>query len=346
MQDLERQLRDTKNDLYDAQTTIDNLRTQLHKVKTSGKADNDDGRPDLFVTSSDSLQSRLALNRSPSSPSSSPSLNPFHDYSNLRCQIIKLSDGIFKAPPGWAVVSKSVRRRERKFFSLITPPNPIHLPDRKYVEQILDVFREKVENMLYIMNWPEFEANMDLMYREADNGVVSPNTRWSFVRFFFGLLGFTMIWSQDDEICRDEDRGYVGHQFIAVAYQMPLTTTHFHLDDVRAGLQIIFWLKSAHFLQLAHVWSGATIKIAQELGMAPKEILLIIGLHQELESLPSTFRDERRRVWWYLYAFDRYVVCIPFIIVASLPHRPTGKWRYTMQIRMFHSLSGTSESIL
>ena len=76
-----------------------------------------------------------------------------------------------------------------------------------------------------------------------------------------------MIWSQDDRICRGHDRSYVGHEFIAVAYKMPLFTTHFHLDDVRAGLQVIFWLKSAHFLELAHVWSGATIKIAQELGI-------------------------------------------------------------------------------
>jgi hypothetical protein len=37
---------------------------------------------------------------------------------------------------------------------------------------------------------------------------------------------------------------------------------------VRAGLQVIFWLKSAHFLQLAHVWAGATVKIAQELGIS------------------------------------------------------------------------------
>ena len=134
------------------------------------------------------------------------------------------------------------------------------------MEQILDVFRETLEKMLYIMNWAEFEANMDAMYKDSVDGIVPISTRQSFVRFFFGLLGFTMIWSQDDRICRGHDRSYVGHEFIAVAYKMPLSTTHFHLDDVRAGLQVIFWLKLAHFLPLAHIWSGATIKIAQELG--------------------------------------------------------------------------------
>lgn len=270
VQDLERQLRDTKNDLYDAQTTITNLRAQLNVSKTTGKTDEDDGKPDLFVTSSDSFKSRMSLHTE-SSPPSTPLLNPFHDYAPLRRQIIRLGAGIFKAPPGWGIVTKQVRRRERKFLELIQPPNPIRLPDRAYAEQILDVFREKVEEMLYIMNWPEFEQNMDNMYKEAVNGVVSPNTRWSFVRFFFGLLGFTMIWSQDDGICKGQSRSYVGHEFIAVAYQMPLTTMHFHLDDVRAGLQITFWLKCAHILQLAHVWSGATIKIAQELGMSVKD---------------------------------------------------------------------------
>jgi hypothetical protein len=272
VQDLERQLRDTKNDLYDAQTTIDNLRTQLHMYKTTGKTEDDDGgHPDLYVTSSDSLKARLALSKSsdtsPSSTHSIPSINPFHDYDPLRRQIIRLSNGIFKAPPGWGIAGKHVKRRDAKFVELIKLTHPIRLPDRKYAEQILDIFREKVEQMLYIMNWPEFEVNMDTMYRESVDGFVPPTTRLSFVRFFFGLLGFTMIWSQDDRICRGRDRSYVGHEFIAVAYQMPLTTTRFHLDDVRAGLQVIFWLKTAHFLELAHVWSGATIKIAQELGL-------------------------------------------------------------------------------
>ena len=268
MQDLERQLRDSKNDLYDAQTKIDSLQAQLHALKTTGKHDIDDGHPDLYVTSSDSLKARLALSGAgPSSPPPAHSINPFHDYAPLRRQIIRLSDGIFKAPPGWGIVTKQTKRRDVKFLKLIEVQYPIRLPDRKYVEQILDVFRETLEKMLYIMNWPEFEANMDAMYRDSVDGTVPVSTRQSFVRFFFGLLGFTMIWSQDDRICRGHDRSYVGHEFIAVAYKMPLLTTHFHLDDVRAGLQVIFWLKSAHFLELAHIWSGATIKIAQELGM-------------------------------------------------------------------------------
>ena len=48
MQDLERQLRDTKNDLYDAQTKIESLQAQLHDLKTNGKLENDDGHPDLL----------------------------------------------------------------------------------------------------------------------------------------------------------------------------------------------------------------------------------------------------------------------------------------------------------
>jgi hypothetical protein len=269
VQDLERQLRDTKNDLYDAQTKIDNLQAQLQLAKATGKLDNDEGHPDLYVTSSDSLKTRRAL--SETSPSLTPnaiSINPFHDYAPLRRQIIRLSDGIFKPPPGWGIFTKQVNRRDAKLLKLMTIQRPIRLPDRKYAEEILDVFRESAEKMLYIMNWPEFDLNMDTMYRDSVDGLVPPSTRHSFVRFFFGLLGFTMIWNQDDRICRGRDRGYVGHEFIAVAYQMPLSSTRFHLDDVRAGLEVTFWLKSAHFLQLAHVWAGATIKIAQELGLS------------------------------------------------------------------------------
>lgn len=300
VQDLERQLRDTRNDLCDAQTTIDQLRAQVHLLKTSGMQhrDDDDGHPDLYVTSSDTLKARQSLSRSlegsPSLTPSAPVVNPFHDYTPLRKQIIQLGDGIFKAPPGWGIMSKSTRRREAKFLQLVDIQYPIRLPDRKFADLIIEVFRESVERFLYIMNWPEFESNVDLLYRESVDGIVPNTTRHSFVRFFFGLLGFTMIFSQDDRICRGRDRSYVGHEFIAVAYQMPLKTAHFHLDDVRAGLQVIFWLKSAHFLSLAHVWAGATVKMAQEL-----------GLHQEMESLPGNIRDERRRVWWYLYVFDR-----------------------------------------
>lgn len=254
-----------------------------------------DGHPDLYVTSSDSLKTRLALSRhSPTLTPPSSAVTPLHDYTNVRRQIVRLSDGIFKAPPGWGVHTKQRERREAKFLQLMKVQYPVTLPDRAFAEQVLDVFRETLEKMLYIMNWPEFEENMDAMYRDSTDGSVPPGTRDSFVRFFFGILGFTMIWSQDDRICRGRDRSYVGHEFIAVVYAMPLSVTHFHLDDVRAGLQVTFWLKSAHFLELAHVWSGATIKIAQEL-----------GLHQELEGIPSTIRDERRRVWWYCYVFDR-----------------------------------------
>lgn len=274
MQDLERQLRDTKNDLYDSQRENDSLKAQLHALEAAGKLDVDNGHPDLFVTSSDSLKARLSLSEpSPSSPPFAHSINPFHDYAPLRRQIIRLSDGIFKAPPGWGIVTKRVKRRDAKFLKLIEVQYPLRLPDRKYVEQVLDVFREVGEKMLYIMNWPEFEANVASMYRDSIDGTVPASTRESFVRFFFGLLGFTMIWSQDDRICRGNDRGYVGHEFIAIAYKMPLLKTRFHLDDVRAGLLVTFWLKSAHFLELSHVWSGATIKIAQELGIVLKYLV-------------------------------------------------------------------------
>lgn len=222
------------------------------------------------MTSSDSLKVRLALSRpsdiSPTSTTSTQFVNPFHDYAPLRKQIIRLSDGIFKAPPGWGIVTKQLKRREENFLRLMKLDHPIRLPDRKFAEQVVEIFRESVEKMLYIMNWQEFEASMDTMYRESVDGFLSPHARLSFVRFFFGLLGFTMIWTQDDRICYGRDRGYVGHEFIAVAYQVPLTTTHFHLDDVRAGLQVTFWLKTAHFLPLAHIWLGMTVKIAQELG--------------------------------------------------------------------------------
>jgi len=250
---------------------IDNLLLQLRILQTAGKTDTNDGHPDLYVTSSDSLKARLALSRSSeNSPSSTPAIaltNPFHDYTPLRKEIIRLSDGIFKAPPGWSIPTKSVSRREEKFLKLMHLSLPIRLPERKRTELILDIFREKVEKMLYIMNWPEFEQNVELMYSQSVNGLVPASTRFSFVRFFFGLLGFTMIWTQDERICGvGEESGFAGHEYMAVAYQMPLTTQHFHLDDVRAGLQVIFWLKCANFLPLAHVWCGSTIKIATELG--------------------------------------------------------------------------------
>ena len=340
VQDLERQLRDKTNDLYDAHQHIDHLQEQLRTQKSNMSADKDEGHPDLYVTSSESLKARQALLRSsdisPTDTPSTQSINPFHDFAPVRKQIIRLGDGIFKAPPGWGVVTKQVKRREAQFAQLIKAPYPVRLPPRPYAEQILDVFREHVEKMLYIMNWPEFEANMDAMYQDSVDGVVPSSARHSFVRFFFGLLGFTMIWSQDDRICRGQDLSYAGHEFIAVAYQMPLTTTHFHLDDVRAGLQVTFWLKCAHYLQLAHIWSGANIKIAQEL-----------GLHQELEGLPSTIRDERRRVWWYVYAFDRYTRTLEQTfsdVTVSLPLRHMEKWSFTMPIRMFRSHLVTNDS--
>jgi Fungal specific transcription factor domain len=313
VQELERQLRDAKNDLCDARTTIDNLRVQLHEARANATrrgsqddnstwVDDGGGRPDLYVTSSDTLKARQALSRSlEGSPQSTPVLpltNPFHDYSPLRRQIIQLSDGIFKPPPGLGILTKSEKRREATFVQLMKVDLPVRLPPRDLTDLIIEVFREKVEKFLYIMNWAEFETNLDALYAESVNDILPSSVRESFVRFFFAILGFTMIFSQDDRICRGRDRAYVGHEFIAVAYQMPLHRTSYDLDDVRAGLPIIFWLKSAHFLSLAHIWAGATVKIAQEL-----------GLHQELESLPSSLRDERRRVWWYLYVFDRYVSC-------------------------------------
>lgn len=269
VQDLERQLRDTKNDLYDAQTTIDNLRAQLHTVKLTGQSNDDDFHPDLYVTSSESLKARASLTRSENSPLSSPSrsVNPFHDYTPLRKEILRLGDGIFKAPPGYGMATRATKRREAQFLQLIKLDTPIRLPPRHFAEAILDVFRETVEKMMYIMNWPEFEANTESMYRESIDGTVPSSTRPSFVRFFFALLGFTMVFSQDERICRDMSPNYVGHEFIAVAYQMPMTTMHAHLDDVRAGLHVLFWLKSANFLPLAHIWSGAICKLAQELGI-------------------------------------------------------------------------------
>src|ERR1700737_174904 len=125
VQDLERQLRDTKNDLYDARTTIDLLRSQPHIAMTTGQNSIDDGHPDLYVTSSDSRKAQLSLSWPDGSPSSPlRSLNPFHDYTPLRQQILRLGDGIFKAPPGHAIFTKAAERKEAKLKNLTNPDTP------------------------------------------------------------------------------------------------------------------------------------------------------------------------------------------------------------------------------
>lgn len=199
------------------------------------------------------------------------------DFSRVRANIRSYGSGIVKVPPPYRQVQPS---------SFITENGPA-LPPKPLADRLLSQYHTYVHSVLPIIHWPSFTADYQEVYQR---GTLRGSLReWAAV--LFGVFACGVMHTLDSNKQKDAQAYLLVSQTI-----VDMWLDDFSLDQARVSLLASIALYEMNSRSSSWVWLGSAVRIAQD-----------IGLHIESGPWSAVEREMRRRLWWGIYAWDRYV---------------------------------------
>jgi hypothetical protein len=252
-----------------AQTTISQLRAMLPKSDLPMDLDNDQSRhPMLNLPDVGSAPKRRKL---------SP-LN--QDLSKVRSNLRDFGRGVLKIPPPY----------RQNGSQPSNPPGSPTLPPKDVGDHLLQQYHSCVHTVIPILHWTTFYEDYNRVY-QAQNVQIMPR-EWGAVMFAIFAMG--ALHSLDPQINRFQD----GKRFLVESMKLiDVWQDHFAVDQSRAALLVSMFLNEINIKSAAWIWLGSATRIAQD-----------IGLHVETGPWPRIEGEMRKRLWWGLYAWDRYAL--------------------------------------
>lgn len=198
------------------------------------------------------------------------------DFTNTRRNLRKYGRGLLNLPP---VSGHGVSA----IPPLVSPPE---LPPRHEADDLLRSYHSSVHVTLPLLHWPSFIQDYEAIYRE---GSFRKATRtWCSLLFTVLALGSLSHSLQG------------AHHYLAVSKTLvDVWTDDLSLDHARCALLISVFLVETNLKSTGWIWLGFAIRISQDLGLC-----------FENGSWSASEQEMRRRVWWSMYACDRYVACL------------------------------------
>jgi Fungal specific transcription factor domain len=204
------------------------------------------------------------------------------DLRSTRAHLRIYGKGIFKPPPPYRQIGT-----QPKF----TPALP-ELPSKAMAEHLLNQYYLSIHSVIPILHWPSFVKEFEAVYRVGSLQGVPPV--WS--SLLFSVFACGALHTIDHSIDRIND----GKRYIEFARCLiDLWNDEFSIDHVRGALLTSIFLTEMNLKSAAWVWLGSAIRISQD-----------IGLHTESAPWPVIETEMRRRVWWGVYVWDRYVASL------------------------------------
>lgn len=200
------------------------------------------------------------------------------DLTEARANLRNYGRGIIKVPAPY---------RPQGSKSLLASDPPA-LPSKEVADRLLAQYFSCIHSVLPVIHWPSFVVDYEKVY-EAGSLLGVPR-EWAAV--LFGIFACGSLHTLDDARERN------GKEFIRISCGViDVWQDDFTLDQARAALLASIFLYEVNAKSASWVWIGSAVRVAQE-----------IGLH--LESGPWSVLDGeiRKRVWWGMYAWDRFVI--------------------------------------
>jgi hypothetical protein len=230
------------------------------------------------------------------------------DAEEVRRHVRDYCRGVFKLPPPHRQVGTQPEACKDSGFQL--PPNSIG-------DILIRNYYETVHTVIPILHWPSFADKYDEVKVKGNLSGVSQV--WASVLFAVFALG--TVYSTDPEIRRLHPDG--GRNFMEQSQGfVDLFCDAFTIDHARAALLTSLYLTEVNCKSAAWVWLGSTVRIAQE-----------VGLHRQSGPWPVVEGELRCRVWWAIYAWDRYA------LLKELDNVFRGLYKLTLYMQI--ALDGT-----
>jgi Fungal specific transcription factor domain len=198
------------------------------------------------------------------------------DLSRVRANVRNHGYGIIKVPPPYRQVTSR---------SLVSDNGPALLP-KPVADRLLAQYHTYVHTVMPIIHWPSFITEYESLYQR---GTLRGTSRdWAAV--LFGVMACGVMHSLEPNK-QQEAQGYL------LLSQTILDTwaDEFSLDQARVALLASIALNEMNSRSSSWVWLGSAVRVAQD-----------IGLHIESGPWSAVEREMRRRLWWGIYAWDRY----------------------------------------
>jgi hypothetical protein len=209
-------------------------------------------------------------------PAGQPEISITQDLSDVRGTLHRLGRDIFKVPT-----------LDQQFKSIVSGDVPA-LPPRELADNLMAQYFSCIHSVLPVLHWPSFTAEYNRVYRQGSIAGVS--SEWAAV--LFGVLACGAIHSMDSN--REEQ----GKEFLRISCGIiDILQDNFNQDRVRAALLASILLYEVNCKSASWVWIASAVHVAQE-----------TGLHVKSGPWPPLEKETRKRLWWGLYTWDRWVI--------------------------------------
>ena len=229
VQDLEKQLQNTKQQLQHLQTGM--------------------MRPDRMVDVDEGLQQPMIklpeIEYRPVRRSKAPIPQ---DFSDVRSNLRHYGRGILKVPTPY---------RAQGAESLVTGNAP-DLPPKNLADHLLAQYFNCVHSVLPVLHWPIFTAEYEKVYRSGS--LLGVSNEWAAV--LFGVFACGAIHTTEPN--REEE----GKKYVRTSCGIiDVWHDNFNLDRARAALLASIFLYEVNSKSASWVWIGSAIRVAQEIGL-------------------------------------------------------------------------------
>lgn len=199
------------------------------------------------------------------------------DLSDVRSNLRRYGRGILKVPTPY---------RRQGAESLVTGEAP-KLPPKSAADNYLAQYFSCIHSVLPVLHWPAFTTEYEKVYRSGT--LLGVSREWAAV--LFGVFACGAIHTLEPN--REEE----GKDYVRLCCGIiDVWQDNFNLDRARAALFVSIFLYEVNSRSASWVWFGSAVRVAQE-----------IGLHIDSGPWPAVEGEMRKRLWWCLYTWDRYV---------------------------------------
>ncbi|KAJ9489190.1 hypothetical protein VN97_g4090 [Penicillium thymicola] len=229
VQDLEKQLQSTKQQLQHLQTGM---------MRPDRMVDVDEGIPQPMIKLPEIEYQPVRRLKAPIP----------QDLSDVRSNLRHYGRGILKVPTPY---------RQQGAESLVTGNAP-ELPPKDLADHLLAQYFGCIHSVLPILHWPIFITEYEKVYRSGS--LLGVSTEWAAV--LFGVFACGAI--HTNEANREEE----GKKYVRTSCGIiDVWHDNFNLDRARAALLASIFLYEVNSKSASWVWIGSAVRVAQEIGL-------------------------------------------------------------------------------
>ncbi|KUM58497.1 hypothetical protein ACN42_g8656 [Penicillium freii] len=229
VQDLEKQLQNTKQQLQHLQTGM---------MRPDRMVDGDEGVSQPMIKLPEIEYRPVRRSKAPIP----------QDFSDVRSNLRHYGRGILKVPTPY---------RQQGAESLVTGNAP-ELPPKELADHLLAQYFGCMHSVLPVLHWPTFITEYEKVYRSGS--LLGASTEWAAV--LFGVFACGAI--HTNEANREEE----GKKYVRTSCGIiDVWHDNFNLDRARAALLASIFLYEVNSKSASWVWIASAVRVAQEIGL-------------------------------------------------------------------------------